>query len=219
MPATVQCVVDLMTAINENDPWKFLIIRGMKGGWEGWLQVELAFLLATHGIRWSREMPIYKKKAEQGREKLVDLWGIPAGMSEEEIVGKDALGIELKVEYRNASVGTRFVEDIVKVLAGLKDDCIGPMSTIPAMYGDPGNATFPRVRGTIMLCLAITTRVEDLGRLDDYIEKKGWGHYFPEGERVYYIKLFGREISGGTRTQDTWLMWWEKKYLRHDFAM
>ncbi|PVH74332.1 hypothetical protein DL98DRAFT_575677 [Cadophora sp. DSE1049] len=92
--------------------------RAQKGGWEGWLQVELASsLLRTNGMRYDilREQLIYA-----GTER-VDIWAQPAA----DQVGIPCHGIELKVESEfqtgaNKSLQDRLKTDIVKCDNGPK---------------------------------------------------------------------------------------------------
>ncbi|KAG4428065.1 hypothetical protein IFR05_016451 [Cadophora sp. M221] len=92
--------------------------RAQKGGWEGWLQVELASsLLRTSGMRYDilREQMIYA-----GTER-VDIWAKLAAGQE----GFPFIGIELKVESEyqvgvNKTLQNRLKTDILKCNNGPK---------------------------------------------------------------------------------------------------
>ncbi|GAB1738222.1 hypothetical protein NU219Hw_g2770t1 [Hortaea werneckii] len=115
--------------------------RQEKGGWEGWLQVELAYYLRRKlGMQYEiqREQPIFA-----GRQ-LIDLWALP-------VPGQRNLpwiGAELKVEseYQTGSGKTlvpRFKNDIIKCNAGPKTE-------------------FKAGQGTCLWAIAITSLHDDL---------------------------------------------------------
>jgi hypothetical protein len=102
--------------------------RAQKGGWEGWLQVELAIALQTNfGAQYTieREQPIFTNAAQR-----VDIWAIPQGGQP---TTHPFLGIELKVEsaFQTGAQGglvARYGEDIRKC-------SLGPRQTLRAQHG------------------------------------------------------------------------------------
>ncbi|KAH7319077.1 hypothetical protein BKA65DRAFT_94711 [Rhexocercosporidium sp. MPI-PUGE-AT-0058] len=110
-------IKDIATFLNDHRD-RIIEARAQKGGWEGWLQVELAsFLLRTNGMRYDilREQMIYV-----GTER-VDIWAQPASGQR----GIPFLGIELKVESEyqvgvNKTLQDRLKTDILKCNNGPK---------------------------------------------------------------------------------------------------
>ncbi|KAI7353305.1 hypothetical protein KC336_g22388 [Hortaea werneckii] len=92
--------------------------RQEKGGWEGWLQVELAhYLRRRKGMEYAieREQPIFASR------QLIDLWASPLPSRND----LPWMGVELKVEseFQTGSGKTllpRFKDDILKCNAGPK---------------------------------------------------------------------------------------------------
>lgn len=95
--------------------------RLQKGGWEAWLQVEIATAFSKPmGMEYDilREQPIYD------RQQRVDIWAVPVPLRHCTI---PYIGIELKVEseYQTGTGKTlraRFKDDILKCSVGPKND-------------------------------------------------------------------------------------------------
>lgn len=98
-------------------------IMEQKGGWEGWLQVELAFLItesSAHAYVAERELNVFKKAGQR-----VDIWATGAQGPVQSV------GIELKCEshYQDnvggARLNARLSEDVEKILAGVRQEYVG----------------------------------------------------------------------------------------------
>ena len=91
--------------------------RRQKGGWEGWLQVELASgLLKVWGLQYD----VHREQAIYGDSQRTDLWFEPVGLHQGKL---PKIGVELKVEseYQTGvakTLRTRFAADIKKCNAG-----------------------------------------------------------------------------------------------------
>lgn len=182
----------------------------LKGGWEGWLHVELGSTMARqlkyHGCR---EEGIYE---EEGR---VDLWFEPAlGLGPDIVTIRpdtpDCVAIELKCDNQTTSPQKAFIKDVKKVLEGVKASHVGRVA------GSDGR----RCRGTHVFCVAVTTRESDLYGLESHIERE-WRDRFTN-QRFYHQHLWagGSKFAGPDGREssypfpmDLWLIWWSH-YLR-----
>jgi hypothetical protein len=132
-------VKDIATSIIERSA-RIVEARAQKGGWEGWLQVELASALRIlHGMQYDilREQPVY------AASQRIDIWAQP-------VSGQSVphLGVELKVESEyqtgvNKTLQERFKADILKCNVGPKPE-------------------FKTGHGTQMIAVGITSLVNDL---------------------------------------------------------
>ncbi|KAK5120615.1 hypothetical protein LTR85_005973 [Meristemomyces frigidus] len=125
--------------------------RQLKGGWELWLQVELALELLD--CDWAK----YRFVSEEAiftNGGRVDLWGKPFFRIGGAV--NEALGLELKCEYEGRDPRKAFLEDVAKVMGGIKVGHVGCLST------EKGE----RITGTTVRCLLVTTNERDLNNLE-----------------------------------------------------
>jgi hypothetical protein len=157
--------------------------RQQKGGWEGWLQVEMGLALPLRlGLQYDflREQQIF---AAPNNAQRVDLWLTPApGQTKRPI-----LGIELKVESEyqtgaNKTLYDRFSADIAKCNAG-------PRSDLKA-----GN-------GTHMVAIGITSLEKDLANYSDLVKKTG--------QRICLVRLVEDRDHP---ERSIYLLWWDKLF-------
>jgi hypothetical protein len=127
-----------------NQP-KIQLIRAQRGGWEAWLQVELALIL-HHDVHFGqlyaieREQPVFTDSRQR-----VDICGIPRPGAP---TVPPFLGIELKVEsaFQTGAQGglvSRYSDDIRKCSMGPRDD-------------------LRSASGTTMYAVGVTTLANDL---------------------------------------------------------
>lgn len=99
-------------------------IMEQKGGWEGWLQVELAVLITASGAHpyvAERELAVFNRAGQR-----VDVWATAAHGP-----AVRSVGIELKCEshYQDnvgrARLNARLGDDVDKILAGVRQEYVG----------------------------------------------------------------------------------------------
>lgn len=132
---------------------KIWAIRDQAGGWEGWLQCELAYLLSTQmqhqGAAVNREMPVFVQQLQR-----CDIW---CDQSPHDHRGPYT-AIELKCEgsFNEKAVGDGLGDDIAKLKAGLH----------------------PNFRGlTTLLAVAVTFVESDVAHCQGLAETKGLDIY------------------------------------------
>ncbi len=111
-------------------------ISGMKGGWEGWLQVELAMAVSRHS---SHSVVEREKAVFQNASQFIDLWCTHRNeyyhpMTNPSPSQRDRrIGVELKCggEHQDFSTNvvgnfqTRVIKDIQKIMFGMNPSEIG----------------------------------------------------------------------------------------------
>lgn len=150
-----------MSSISAVIEFKSDVVRramDQRGGWEGWLQVELADVLKTEeeneffGYKIEREINVFPDSSD----KKIDLWFTPQDWFDS---AWPYVGVELKTyskgqDEAKSFLSKRFVDDV--------DKCAGGVNTAKLRSEE---------RKVIFLCVGVTPDPKDLVRLNKEEEK------------------------------------------------
>lgn len=196
------------------DDGSIQLARHFQGGWEVWLQIELASTLikklsyqvqeGDNAYTVLREIPVWNKSNTGKGKGICDLWIEPnRGPDGRHPAGRPAVVVELKVDYAYLTgqikrdgtyeekikfVRQRFEEDLTKMASGLTPEAQAQVEEC----------------GIRKLCIAVTSHEEDL---------KGWQAVQKKLKtRVNYIWLRERNSSDGKKDSKGGLamIWWEE---------
>ncbi|KAG9700501.1 hypothetical protein KCU95_g2015, partial [Aureobasidium melanogenum] len=186
--------------------------RQFRGGWEVWLQIELATVLliklarqvniTTNGYTVERETAVWKTSGKGKGPGKCDLWIQPNLNHNGKPTGQLACVMELKVDYSYLTgesyktgaregqyrekvemVRDRFIKDLRKVKGGLNDEAKSKV----------------KASGINMICLALTSHPQDL---------EGWKDIQTElKSEVKYIWLKERDVN--EKRSGLAMIWWE----------
>lgn len=195
------------------DDGSIQLARNFQGGWEAWLQVELASELlkrlsyqvkeGDNGYVVLREIPVWNKSNNGKGKGICDVWIEPSPGPDHRLpTGRPAVVIELKVEYSYLTgqpnpdgtaqqkinyVRQRFEQDMEKMSSGLTKDAQARVEEC----------------GIRKLCVAVTSRPEDL---------VGWKKIQQTHKtQVNYIQLRERTRTDGKHDPlgGLIMLWWE----------
>jgi hypothetical protein len=178
LPVIIKEIADALVERHE----QIVAARNQKGGWEGWLQVELATALLRP---WAMEYDIYREQVIFSGSERIDIWCQPVAKHKGQI---PYIGVELKVEseYQAGTGKTfrdRFEKDILKVGAG------------PA-------SPFRTGAGSLLMAVGVTSLGTDLQDYDKLVKKIG--------SQIFYCPLV--VADPGYDHRNIYLIWWMKRF-------